>query len=865
MFLNFIKNVFGSRNDRVLKKYTVILFKINLLENDLIKLNDLELKEKFLQLKDNSKKYSLDELLILVFAIVREVAKRTLHMRHFDVQILSGISLYDEKISEVSTGEGKTLIATLPACLYFLINKSVHVVTVNDYLAKRDAVWMGPVYSFLGISVGINTSDISFDDKKSAYRSNIVYGTSSEFGFDYLRDNIVLSKNEKVQNDLFYVLIDEVDSILIDEARTPLIISIPDKVDKNLYNFVDRLVKNLFFLNDNNFKNDLTIDEKGKQVYLTESGFNQVELYLKKYNLLNNNVSLYDPKNIELLYTVYASLKVHYFFKKDIDYIIKKSEVLIVDENTGRVMDGRRWGDGIHQAIEAKEKLIIKGNNQTLASISFQNYFRLYKKISGMTGTAITEAIEFESIYNLDVVVIPTNSLCIRVDQSDVIFLTKKAKFKAVVLDIKKSFECGRPILVGTASINISEFLSRLLKDVGIKHNVLNAKYHDTESKIISEAGGLFSVTISTNMAGRGTDIVLGGFDKQSKQYIDNYNKVITLGGLRVIGIERHESRRIDNQLRGRSGRQGDPGSTQFYLSLEDDLIRIFVGDKTMFILNKFKTSDSEIISHKLITSSIENAQKKIEANNFDIRKQLLEYDDIINEQRIVFYNYRNVVIFSDDIINLIKELLFDVVAVFVSDFIDRDVKCVNIVESFNLKFGFKISIEDYKTNDSIFFNKLFFDRLLQSYLDKINNKNILYINDFQKSLLINILDLKWKDHLINLDYLKSGIHLRGYGQKDPKIEYKREAFVLFFDMLSAIKMEFVSCFFKFVFDNTIDLDKKSVDFSSLNFEHKKNNIALNNNEMIKKRPFIRNDLKIGRNELCFCKSGKKYKYCHGK
>jgi preprotein translocase subunit SecA len=851
MFFDVLKTIFGSKNDRTLKKYNKILFKVNNIGVDLVNMSDCDLKNKFSSLKSSFNQVDIfEDILPLVYAIVREVSFRVLKLRHFDVQILGGIAIYDNKIIEVVTGEGKTLIATLPACLFSLFGKSVHVVTVNDYLAKRDANWMNPIYDFLGISVGVLISGMSVKDKKNAYKSNIVYGTCSEFGFDYLKDNIVLSKEDKVQNDLSYAIIDEVDSILIDEARTPLIISLPDKFDSKIYLHLNKIAKLL----SNNI--DFLLDEKNKQVQLTEEGFVKLEFFLKKFGLLSNDSILYDISNINLLHDINSSLKAIYFFKKDVDYLVKDDVVLIIDEHTGRVMDGRRWSDGLHQALEAKENVSIRSENQVLASITFQNYFRLYEFLSGMTGTAYTEASEFNNIYGLDVVVIPTNKKCIRVDKSDLIFLEKDIKFKAVINDIKKNHSLGQPILVGTISIAVSEFLSDLLRNINIKHNVLNAKNHELESHIVSEAGRLGGVTIATNMAGRGTDIVLGGHALSLKG-CDSYDAVVKLGGLRVIGTERHESRRIDNQLRGRCGRQGDPGCSQFYLSLEDDLVRIFIGDKIFSLISKLNISKDDVISHNLISKSIENAQKKVEAHNFEIRKQLLEFDDIFNEQRIVFYNYRNFIILNSDISIILNSLFLDVINVFCDKFFSLD--CYQFdegVKKFNLEFGldFKL-IEKHNYNLDLFKSNLV-DYLRKCYFDKKMLIEDKIFNFFERVLFLNVLDVKWREHLLNLDYLKKGIHLRGYANQDPKQEYKKESFLLFEELLKLAKYEFVLLFLKVPVNNIVVNDELNaeIDFDSLNFNHNSGNGVVEKKKM-----------KIGRNSLCHCKSGKKYKHCHGK
>ncbi len=828
MFIKIIKDIFGSRNKRVLNKYEVILKKINILEEKYKTLTDVNLKQEYTKLKLDEKKLEIEKLMES-YAIVREVAKRTLNMRHFDVQILGGIALFYEKISEISTGEGKTLVATLPACFYSMINKNVHIVTINEYLAKRDTEWMFPIYNFLNISVKTITSNMTTPEKKNAYKSDVVYGTCSEFGFDYLRDNIVINEKEKVQNELYFSIIDEVDSVLIDEARTPLIISMPDKINSILYKKINEIIKIFKQENNLNENEEIIIDEKSKQIHLTEEGFKKIEYLLKNFNIINENEILYEQKNIELLHTIYASLKAYFFFKKDVDYIIQNNEILIIDENTGRLMEGRRWGEGIHQAIEAKEELQIKSENIVLATITYQNFFRLYKKKSGMTGTAVTEAVEFETIYGLEVITIPTNKKCIRKDHQDVIFLNKENKFKAILNDIKKNNEKGRPILVGTPSIEVSEFLSKLLNKINIKHNILNAKNHEKESLIIAEAGNLNSVTIATNMAGRGTDIILGG-------NINNKNRdiIIELGGLKVIGVERHEARRIDNQLRGRSGRQGDPGETQFYLSLEDDLIRIFMGENTITILKKIKIPENEIISHSFVNKIIENAQKKIENHNFDVRKQLLEYDDIINEQRLVFYNYRNIIMTSKNIEIIIENIILEIIENITETYQKNEDKIIAEIENI-----FKIKIIDNKIQETIM-------NIIKKEINLLISEST-YLN----FILITMLDNKWKDHLINIELLKSGIHLRGYAQKDPKLEYKNESFILFENMFNNIKVDFINYLLNIKMNKILNIENQDL---------KKNLIYNRENE----QQIHEKKLKIGRNEKCFCNSGKKYKYCHG-
>ena len=869
MFLNILKSIFGSRNDRLLKKYKVFLKEVNEFEKSLSLLSDHDLKCKFSSLREQcSDNVNLDEFLPCVYAIVREVSYRVLKMRHYDVQILGGIVLYYCKVAEIATGEGKTLVATLPICLYSLMGKSVHVVTVNDYLAKRDADWMKPIYDFLDISVGVVLSGMSNNSRSDAYKSHVVYGTNSEFGFDYLRDNIVLHATEKVQGELFYAIVDEVDSILIDEARTPLIISMPEKLNTKSYILIDKIVRNLTVYDSNLKTGHFILDEKSKQVNLTDFGFSYLESFFKKVGLLDKSLNLYSIKNIELLHDIYAALKAHNFFKKDVDYILRDNNILIIDEHTGRIMDGRRWGDGIHQAIEVKERVPVKNENQTLASITFQNYFRLYKKLAGMTGTAYTESLEFNSIYGLEVIVIPTNKPNIRIDKSDLVFLTKKFKFKAVVEDIKACYTSGRPVLIGTVSIEVSESLSKILKGMKIKHNVLNAKYHFKESQIIAEAGRPYSVTIATNMAGRGTDIVLGS-GSNNMPNLENYKSVVNLGGLKIIGTERHESRRIDNQLRGRSGRQGDPGCSQFYISLEDDLVRIFVGDKTKALLSKLNISESEVISHPLINKSIENAQCKVEGCNFDIRKQLLGFDDIVNEQRTVIYRYRDYLIFSSDISSMLSDLFKDIVDIFMKKFEPFDDKYYNvseIIKSFNVEFDMPLDV-DMEVADIDYFRILFFDNLFEKYKSKKIMLDGCDVDSFERVLFLNVLDIKWTAHLVNLDYLRKGIHLRGYAQKDPMQEYKREAFSLFEVMLESIKYEFILLFFKSSSKAVKDNSTSRIDVTNLDFQHNSSG-GLSNDKVkgnVKTKPFVRKQPKIGRNDLCFCNSQKKYKQCHGR
>ncbi|HFL8824332.1 MAG TPA: preprotein translocase subunit SecA [Candidatus Azoamicus sp. OHIO1] len=872
MFFSFFRKIFGTRNSRLLKSYNKILFSVNSFEETLSKLSDDDLKKKTSELKNKLNLLDSDEILPEAYALVREASKRVLGMRHYDVQILAGVVLYYCKISEVATGEGKTLIATLPAYLNALRGNSVHIVTVNDYLAKRDADWMGPVYEFLGLRVGVVLFGMNIIERRYAYSCDVVYGTNNEFGFDYLRDNISLSIEDKVQSNLDYVVIDEVDSILIDEARTPLVISSSGDDSHDLYILITKLVSHLKPYDFVSKVGDYVIDEKFKQVQLVEGGFIRLEKLLKDFGILKGVINLYDSSNIGLLHVVYSCLKANVLFKKNVDYIVKDNKVLIIDEHTGRIMDGRRWSDGIHQAIESKEGVDIQSESQTLASITFQNYFKLYKKLSGMTGTAYTEAFEFYEIYNLEVVVVPSNKPNIRIDHADLIYLSKDCKFKAIIDDIKECVSIGRPILVGTVSIEVSEYISCLLIKLRIKHSVLNAKYHDKESYIVSEAGKLGAVTIATNMAGRGTDIVLGGgmkflsIDEKSIWY-EHYIMVVNLGGLKVIGTERHESRRIDNQLRGRCARQGDPGSSQFYLSLEDSLVRIFINDKMALLLNKLSIKKDEAIAHSIVSRSIENAQRQLEGHNFNIRKQLLEFDDVVNVQRKLIYDRRNSLIASNNISSVVFDILKDVLF----DFIDfnlsnedfsSDVEVKKFLELLNIEFGSNIFYESLFLSDLESFKDFVVKKILEIYGSKEVKLGFQNMRVFEKVLFLNILDVKWKEHLVNLEQVKKSIHLRGYAQKDPKSEYKNEAFKLFENMLNDIKYEFIMLILKFPLDIALDGHNGLLKSDDLSYSHSSSE---NISKLIDNKPFIRDIRKIGRNSVCYCGSNIKYKKCHGK
>ncbi|WP_348769538.1 preprotein translocase subunit SecA [Buchnera aphidicola] len=878
MLIKFLKKIFGNYNNRVLKKYNTIVSEINCLEKTFEKFSDIQLKEnkKLFELR-LQKGENLDNLLVEAFATVREASKRVFNMRHFDVQILGGIVLNKQCIAEMRTGEGKTLTSTLPAYLNALSGKGVHIVTMNDYLAERDAKKNTPLFEFLGLSVGLNLSEMSFIQKKHAYSCDITYGTNNEYGFDYLRDNMVFSDKDRVQRTLNYALIDEVDSILIDEARTPLIISGPSEDSSFLYKEINQIVPLLMVQkkedsDDFQGQGHFSIDEKSKQIHLTERGLIKIEKLLISKKLMKKNESLYSSNNIILMHHIISALRAHTLFIRDVDYLVKNNNVIIVDEHTGRTMPGRRWSDGLHQAIEAKEAVAIQNENQTLASITFQNYFRLYKKISGMTGTAETEAFEFSSIYNLDTIVIPTNKPMIRKDMPDLVYMTEKEKIHAILKDIQNCIQNNRPVLVGTVSIEKSEIISKKLKELNIKHSVLNAKFHAREAEIIAQAGKLKSVTIATNMAGRGTDIVLGGsLDAQlnektslknsqiiKEQWQKEHDLVVSSGGLHIIGTERHESRRIDNQLRGRSGRQGDSGSSRFYLSMEDSLMRIFISEKIINMMRKLGLSTNEAIEHKWVTKAIENAQKKVENRNFDIRKQLLEYDDVYNEQRRIIYSQRNKLIKLKNIKNIIYDILEDVFNTIIKQYINIKIekkhwKILELEKKLNVEFNICISISDLiKENDN-----LNMDNIVKSIIDiakkNYENKEILIgcsnMRIIEKSIMLQTLDDLWKDHLSAMNYLRQGIHLRGYAQKDPKQEYKIESFNMFSNMLELLKYEVTS----FLCRLNISYTKKY--FNLQNSSEK----SLNDNS---KKTL--DEMKMGRNTLCFCGSNKKYKYCHG-
>ncbi|MGK0298816.1 MAG: preprotein translocase subunit SecA [Gammaproteobacteria bacterium] len=897
MIRKLFTKVFGSRNDREIRQFQKSVVIINSFEEKLSRLSDLELKNKTVELKDRyAKGASLDDLLPEAFAAVREASKRALGMRHFDVQMVGGIVLHGGRISEMRTGEGKTLVATLPAFLNSLSGQGVHIITVNDYLAKRDAEWMGKIYSFLGLITGVIVSGLSRDERRLAYAADITYGTNNEFGFDYLRDNMAFRNEDRVQGNLNYAVIDEVDSILIDEARTPLIISgiVDDRSE--LYSVINKIIPALKKSESEDDVGDYTVDEKTKQTYLTEIGHENLEKILLQKEIIKEGQSLYDPVNIPVLHHLNAALRASSLFHKDVDYIVKDNEIIIVDEFTGRTMPGRRWSDGLHQAIEAKEDVTIQNENQTLATITYQNYFRLYNKLAGMTGTADTEAFEFQQIYGLEVLVVPTHMNMIRNDQADVIFLSAKEKYLAIVEDIVDCVERNQPVLVGTTSIEVSEYLSSILKADKVKHQVLNAKHHENEAEIIMQAGMPGKVTIATNMAGRGTDIVLGGnyeaqiklYENPDEEFISKeksnwqllHNKVIEAGGLRVIGTERHESRRIDNQLRGRSGRQGDPGSSRFYLSLEDNLMRIFASERVAAIMQKLGMKDGEAIESNLVSKAIENAQRKVEAHNFDIRKHLLEYDDVANDQRKVIYEWRNELLEVDDISEDIKTMRSDVVNELLNSYIppssfDETWNVKGLSDAIEHEFAIKLDIQVWLDAD----NSLHEETLKLKIIEEIE----LFISEKEKSIpsdlirriekdfMLDVLDRHWKEHLVAMDHLRQGIGLRSYAAKNPKQEYKREAFSMFSEMLDNLKKDVIGILSKVHVRSEEDMKpvEKQLPDVKMQFNHPNAPNALSNENHEEEQeintPFVRQDKKVGRNEPCPCGSGKKYKQCHGR
>ena len=894
--MNILKSIFGSRNDRVLRPMRKVADRINALEPAIAALSGAELRAKTDEFRDRlAKGEKLDALLPEAFAVVREASKRTLEMRHFDVQLIGGMVLHEGKIAEMRTGEGKTLVATLPVYLNALIGKGVHVVTVNDYLARRDSEWMGQIYTFLGMSVGVVVAGMSPEEKRAAYAADITYGTNNEYGFDYLRDNMAFGLDQKVQRPLHYALVDEVDSILIDEARTPLIISGPAEESSELYRRVNEIVPKLTRQKEEEGPGDYWVDEKVKQVYLTEDGHQQVEDLLLESGLLHGGESLYDAANLGVFHHLNACLRAHALFHKDVEYIVRGGEVIIVDEFTGRTMPGRRWSDGLHQAIEAKEGVPIQAENQTLASITFQNYFRLYQKLAGMTGTADTEAFEFQQIYGLEVVVVPTHLPMIRDDKGDLVFLTQQEKYEAVLADIRDCRQRGQPALVGTTSIEVSELLSKLLDKEKIPHQVLNAKQHEREAEIIAQAGQPGGVTIATNMAGRGTDIVLGGnlqaelkgmgpdvaeaaLDEAKRNWQTRHERVVAAGGLHVIGTERHESRRIDNQLRGRSGRQGDPGSSRFYLALDDSLLKIFAGERLNTIMVRLKMPEGEAIEHPLVSRSLESAQRKVEQRNFDIRKQLLEYDDVSNDQRKVIYQQRNELLDSADIAETITAMrqgqIHDTFRLYIpAESVEEQWDVGGLETALAAELHLKLPVGEWIKAEPQLGDDDILKRLLDAgdafYAEKTTAVDPAAWSGFERNVMLQSLDTHWREHLSALDHLRQGIHLRGYAQKNPKQEYKREAFELFEGLLQTVRSEVSKLLLTVEVRSEEQIEEVEAppQLENVQYHHADYDEALGAAAAAPKpaQPIERHTPKVGRNDPCPCGSGKKYKHCHGK
>jgi len=936
MVTGILKKIFGSRNDRLLKQYRRKVVVINALEPAISKLSDDALRAKtdefrgrvqahlaklndsggtaraetaMEQVQDRARREILDELLPEAFAVVREASRRVLGMRHFDVQLLGGITLHNGKISEMRTGEGKTLMATLPAYLNALAGRGVHIVTVNDYLAQRDADWMGTIYRFLGLTVGVNLSQMEHDLKQQAYAADITYGTNNEFGFDYLRDNMVYQNSEKVQRFLSFAIVDEVDSILIDEARTPLIISGQAEDTTDLYVKMNTVVPKLVRQKEEKGDGDYWVDEKAHQVMLSEDGHQHAEELLEKAGMLPENSSLYDAANINLMHHLNAALRAHSLFHNEQQYVVQNGEIIIVDEFTGRLMPGRRWSEGLHQAVEAKEGVEIQKENQTLATITFQNYFRMYKKLAGMTGTADTEAYEFQQIYGLETVIIPTHHPMIRKDMNDLVYQSTPEKYKAVIEDIKDCYKRGQPVLVGTTSIENSELLAGLLVKDGVPHNVLNAKQHAREAEIIIQAGRPKVVTIATNMAGRGTDIVLGGnpnpeieavkadtaLDEAARnRKIEDvkmawqklHNEVVSLGGLHIVGTERHESRRIDNQLRGRSGRQGDPGSSRFYLSLDDSLMRIFAGERVKSIMQRLKVPEGEPIEAGIINRSIENAQRKVEARNFDIRKHLLEYDDVANDQRKVIYQQRNELLDAEDMSETVTAMRADVIKGYVVQHIpagslEEQWDVAGLERLLESELTLQLPIQQWLKDEAGLEEDDLSERIVaaahKAYHDKIAAVDAQAMRQYERGLLLQSIDTHWREHLSSLDHLRQGIHLRSYAQKNPTQEYKREAFELFSFLLDTIKAEVTKILMTVRIRSAEELQTveepeaptnvqyRHADFDGAVAESAADPLSAGDNEAPRAQPFVRTGQKVGRNDPCPCGSGKKFKLCHGK
>lgn len=914
MLPKVLTSIFGSRNDRLLKQYRVVVQQINALETQFEKLDDAALKAKTEEFRKRvAGGESLDALLPEAFAVVREGSKRVLKMRHFDVQMIGGIALHNGKIGEMRTGEGKTLTGTLPVYLNALAGKGVHVVTVNDYLARRDAEWMGRLYSFLGLSVGVNLPQMPREEKQAAYAADVTYGTNNEYGFDYLRDNMVYETADRVQRGLSYAIVDEVDSILIDEARTPLIISGQAEDHTELYvrinAVVPKLKKQIGEADPRTGEGviepgDFTVDEKSHQVFLTEDGHENAERILREAGLLVEGASLYDPQNITLMHHVYAALRATHLYHRDQHYVVQDGEVVIVDEFTGRLMTGRRWSDGLHQAVEAKEGVEIQSENQTLASITFQNYFRMYGKLAGMTGTADTEAYEFQEIYGLETVVIPPNKPTARKDELDLVYKTNKEKFNAVIEDIRRCHERGQPVLVGTTSIENSELISEKLKAAKLPHQVLNAKQHAKEAEIVAQAGRPGVITIATNMAGRGTDIVLGGNVEKQVQLLEAdqsipegdkaariktlqdewqglHEKVKAAGGLRIIATERHESRRIDNQLRGRSGRQGDPGSSRFYLSLEDPLMRIFAGDRVRAIMDRLKMPEGEAIEAGIVTRSIEGAQRKVEARNFDMRKQLLEYDDVANDQRKVIYQQRNEILEASDltaqITNLRESTLTDVVRTYVpAESMEEQWDLDGLEKTLREEWQIDLAIKQHVEKSSAVTDDEIVEMVVkagnEAFGEKLARVGAEQFMPFERMILLQSIDQHWREHLAALDYLRQGIHLRGYAQKNPKQEYKREAFELFSQLLDVVKMDVTRVLMTVriqtqeqVAEAAEAIEERADAISNITYTHPNEDGSVSQDTDVAQAVAGQYLPKVGRNDPCPCGSGKKYKQCHGK
>jgi len=906
--------LFGSRNERLLKQYSHTVQRINALEPEIAALSDAALRARTDEFRrrladavaaapeeqrEALESQALEALMPEAFAVVREAAKRTLRMRHFDVQLLGGMVLHYGKISEMKTGEGKTLVATLPAYLNALGGKNVHIVTVNDYLARRDAEWMGKIYGFLGLTVGVNVPQMEHDEKRKAYAADITYGTNNEFGFDYLRDNMAMHVEERFQRGLHYAIVDEVDSILVDEARTPLIISGQAEDRTELYYRMNEVAPLLARQADEKAPGDFWVDEKNHQILLSEAGHQKAEEILARVGLLPSGASLYEPAYINLVHQLYAALRAHYLFHRDQHYVVQAGEVIIVDEFTGRLMHGRRWSDGLHQAVEAKENVSIQSENQTLASITFQNYFRMYRKLAGMTGTADTEAYEFQEIYGLETVVVPTHMRMIREDRLDQVYRTTKEKYKAIIDDIKDCEVRGQPVLVGTTSIENSELLSGMLTREKLTHQVLNAKQHAREAEIVAQAGRPKVITIATNMAGRGTDIVLGGnVEKQCDlveatenlapeekrarverlrgEWQQLHDRVVGAGGLHIIGTERHESRRVDNQLRGRSGRQGDPGSSRFYMSLEDPLLRIFAGDRINRIMVMLKMPEGEAIEHRMVTNSIESAQRKVEARNFDIRKQLLEYDDVANDQRRTIYALRNELLESSDVSGRIADLRAGVVIDLFRQFVPEE----SVEEQWDIpalenalkaEIGLALPLRSWLEKEPDLHDDTLLERIIErahaAYREKVPTTAQASFHQYERYVMLQILDGHWREHLAALDHLRQGIHLRGYAQKNPKQEYKREAFELFGVMLEAVKLEVTKVLATVEIRASEEVPKADdqAHVENLRMQHADYEQALAEAAAAKKPQPARAAAKVGRNDPCPCGSGRKYKHCHGK